>query len=46
VERTDHEYAVNIARAELGQRTFEEAWAQGYATPLEEAIATTVREER
>ena len=44
VERTDHEYSVNIARSELGEEAFEEARALGYATPLEEAIASTVGE--
>ena len=42
VERTDHEYSANIARTELGTEAFEAAWALGYATPLEEAIALTV----
>ena len=45
VERTDHDYSVNIARTELGGEAFEEAWALGCATPLEEAIASTVGEE-
>jgi predicted ATPase len=45
VERADHEYSVNIARTELGEEAFEEARALGYATPLEEAIASTVGEE-
>jgi tetratricopeptide (TPR) repeat protein len=42
VERTDHDYAVNSARKELGVETFEEAWADGYEMPLEAAIASTV----
>ena len=45
VERTDHEYSTNIARTELGAEAFEEAWALGYATSLEEAIASTLGEE-
>jgi predicted ATPase/DNA-binding XRE family transcriptional regulator len=44
VERTDHGHAVNSARAQLGAEAFERAWKLGYATPLEEAIASTVGE--
>ena len=44
VERTDHEYAVNAARTELGTEAFEGAWALGYATPLEATIDLTVGE--
>ena len=45
VERTDHDYASNSARAQLGVEGFGEAWALGYATPLDEAIVSTVDEE-
>ena len=45
VERPDHDYAMNSARTQLGVEEFEEAWALGYATPLEEAIASTVVDE-
>jgi predicted ATPase len=45
VERPDHDYAMNSARTQLGVEAFEEAWALGYATPLEEAIALTVVDE-
>jgi predicted ATPase/DNA-binding XRE family transcriptional regulator len=45
VERTDHDYASNSARAQLGVEGFGEAWALGYATPLDEAIVSTVGEE-
>jgi tetratricopeptide (TPR) repeat protein len=44
IERTDHEYSVNIVRQDLGREAFENAWALGYATPLEEAFASTVGE--
>jgi predicted ATPase/DNA-binding XRE family transcriptional regulator len=45
VERTDHEYSTDIARTELGAEAFEGAWALGYVTSLEEAIASTLGEE-
>jgi hypothetical protein len=45
VERPDHDYAMNSARTQLGVEAFEEAWALGYATPLQEAIASTVVDE-
>jgi predicted ATPase/DNA-binding XRE family transcriptional regulator len=45
VEKTDHEYAWHAARAKLGEGAFEEAWARGYAMPLEEAISSTVDDE-
>ncbi len=45
VSRTDHEHALDTARAQLGEKSFEEAWARGYATPLEEAISSYVAEE-
>jgi predicted ATPase/DNA-binding XRE family transcriptional regulator len=41
VERTDHDYALNSARTELGTKAFERAWAEGYAMPLEMAVAST-----
>jgi tetratricopeptide (TPR) repeat protein len=45
VEKTDHDYAVNTARMQLGAEGYEEAWALGYAWSLEEAIASTVDQE-
>ena len=45
VERKDHEYSMNMARTELGGAEFEEARALGYATPLEEAIASLLGDE-
>ena len=45
VERTDHEYSVSAARTELGAEAYEIAWAEGYASPLEVTIASTVGEE-
>jgi predicted ATPase/DNA-binding XRE family transcriptional regulator len=45
VERTDHDYASKSARAQLGVEGFGEAWALGFATPLDEAIVSTVGEE-
>jgi predicted ATPase/DNA-binding XRE family transcriptional regulator len=44
ITRADHDHAETLARAALGDDAFEEAWAVGYATLLEEAIALTVDE--
>ena len=45
VERTDHDYAANGARTELGVEAFEETWAGGYVMSLEEAIDSIVIDE-
>jgi tetratricopeptide (TPR) repeat protein len=45
VERVDHDYTVNRACAQLGAESFEEAWAEGYAMSLGEAIASIVVDE-
>jgi tetratricopeptide (TPR) repeat protein len=38
IERTDYEQAVGAARTALGEEAFAKAWAQGWATPLEQGI--------
>jgi hypothetical protein len=45
VARTDHEYALNAARAELGEDAFAAAWEQGRTMPLEEAISAVLADE-
>lgn len=45
VERTDHDFAVESAREKLGAEAFDEAWALGYTTPLEEVLASLGVEE-
>jgi tetratricopeptide (TPR) repeat protein len=42
VAKSDHEHALKTARAALGEGAFEEAWARGYETPLEDAISSTI----
>ena len=42
IARSDHDHAVNAARAALGEDAFAAAWDEGHATPLEEAIADVV----
>jgi DNA-binding CsgD family transcriptional regulator len=37
-DRADHERRVSAVRAQLDEATFERAWAEGRATPLEQAI--------
>jgi hypothetical protein len=39
VDRDDHERAVALAHARLGEETFAAAWAEGQAMSLEEAVA-------
>ena len=39
IARTDHDHAVNVARAALGEDAFEAAWDEGHAMSLEEAIS-------
>lgn len=45
VSRTDHCHATNAARATLGERAFDAAWAAGHAMSLEEVISEVVGEE-
>ena len=45
VGRTDHDYATNVARAALGERVFDAAWAAGQSMSLEEVISEVVGEE-
>ena len=45
IGRTDHDYATNAARATLGDRAFDAAWAAGHAMSLEEVISEVVGEE-
>jgi hypothetical protein len=45
VARTDHDYALNAARAELGADALAAAWERGRATPLEEAISAILHDE-
>jgi tetratricopeptide (TPR) repeat protein len=45
VARTDHDYALNAARAELGEGAFAAAWERGRAMPLEEAISAVLDDE-
>jgi tetratricopeptide (TPR) repeat protein len=44
IGRTDHDYATNAARATLGDRAFDAAWAAGHAMSLEEVISEVVGE--
>ena len=46
VARTEHDYALNAARAELGESAFAAAWEWGRAMLLEEAISAVLDEER
>jgi predicted ATPase len=39
VSRTDHDHAVNAARAALGEDAFAAAWEVGHAMSLEDAVA-------
>jgi tetratricopeptide (TPR) repeat protein len=39
IARTDHDYALNAARTQLGEDAFAAAWARGQATPLQEALS-------
>jgi hypothetical protein len=39
VTRTDHDYAVNAARAVLGEDAFAAAWEVGHVMSLEDAVA-------
>jgi hypothetical protein len=45
VARTDHDYALKAARAELGEGAFAAAWERGRAMPLEEAISAVLDDE-
>jgi tetratricopeptide (TPR) repeat protein len=45
VARTDHDYALNAARAQLGEDAFVAAWARGQATPLQEALSAVADDE-
>jgi tetratricopeptide (TPR) repeat protein len=45
VARTDHDYALNAARAQLGEDAFAAAWEQGHAMPLEDAISAALGDE-
>ena len=45
VARTDHDYALNAARTELGEDAFAAAWERGHAMPLEEAISAVLGDE-
>jgi hypothetical protein len=45
VARTDHDYALNAARAELGADALAAAWERGRAMPLEEAISAILDDE-
>jgi predicted ATPase/DNA-binding XRE family transcriptional regulator len=42
--QADYDYALAIARARLGDRAFDAAWAEGRSMTLEQAIAEAVRE--
>ena len=42
IRQTDHDRAVDAARAALGEEAFAAAWAVGHAMSLEEAIADAV----
>jgi predicted ATPase/tetratricopeptide (TPR) repeat protein len=39
VERAEHDQAVNVARAALGEKAFAEAWDQGHRMTIDEIIA-------
>ena len=45
VARTDHDYALNAARTQLGEDAFAAAWARGQATPLQEALSAVADDE-
>jgi tetratricopeptide (TPR) repeat protein len=45
VARTDHDYALNSARTELGEDAFAAAWERGRAMPLEEVISAVLADE-
>jgi len=45
VARTDHDHAVDAARAALGEEAFEAAWSAGHALSLREAISEVLGEE-
>ena len=39
ITRADHDHAVSLARAALGDDAFEVAWNEGHETPLDDAIS-------
>jgi predicted ATPase/transcriptional regulator with XRE-family HTH domain len=39
ITRSDHDHAVTLARAALGDEAFEAAWDRGHETPLDKAIS-------
>jgi hypothetical protein len=41
-ERADHERAVASLRAQMGERSFAQAWAEGKAMALDKAIAYAI----
>jgi hypothetical protein len=43
-ERTEHNQAVAAARAALGKKAFDKAWAEGKGMTLEEAVAYALKE--
>ncbi len=45
VARTDHDYALNAARAQLGEDAFVAAWARGQTTPLQETLSAVADDE-
>jgi predicted ATPase/DNA-binding XRE family transcriptional regulator len=42
ITRADFDHAANVARAELGEKAFEVAWAEGHATPLDLIISEAI----
>jgi hypothetical protein len=41
-ERAEYERAVASLHAQLGERSFAQAWAEGKAMPLDKAIASAM----